>query len=117
MKKRTYFILFCCCLIGLAIWGLCGRRHGGHQNVVPVLNTDSLFVDLNKDKVEKPNWKPLEAKNTNMKSDFAKMIEAEEVPEVTPQVIKFGEDVKITGPEEVVEQMRGEARRLAEQYL
>ena len=49
-----------------------------------------------KDKVEKPNWKPLEAKNTNMKSDFAKMIEAEEVSEVTPQVIKFGEDVKIT---------------------
>ena len=49
-----------------------------------------------KDKVEKPNWKPLEAKNTNMKSDFAKMIEAEVVPEVTPQVIKFGEDVKIT---------------------
>ncbi len=49
-----------------------------------------------KDKVEKPNWKPLEAKNTNMKSDFAKMIEAEEVPEVTPQVIEFGKDVKIT---------------------
>ena len=49
-----------------------------------------------KDKVDKPNWKPIEAKNTNMKSDFAKMIEAEEVPEVTPQVIKFGEDVKIT---------------------
>lgn len=49
-----------------------------------------------KDKVEKPNWKPLEAKNTNRKSDFAKMIEAEEVPEVTPQVIQFGEDVKIT---------------------
>ena len=49
-----------------------------------------------KDKVEKPNWKPLEAKNTNMKSDFAKMIEAEDVPEVTPQVIQFGEDVKIT---------------------
>lgn len=49
-----------------------------------------------KDKVEKPNWKPIEAKNTNMKSDFAKMIEAEVVPEVTPQVIKYGEDVKIT---------------------
>ncbi|MBP5573097.1 MAG: insulinase family protein [Bacteroidales bacterium] len=49
-----------------------------------------------KDKVEKPNWKPLEAKNTNMKSDFAKRIEAEEVPEVTPQVIHFGSDVKIT---------------------
>ena len=49
-----------------------------------------------KDKVEKPNWKPIEAKNTNLKSDFAKMIEAEEVPEVTPQVIQFGTDVKIT---------------------
>ena len=49
-----------------------------------------------KDKVEKPNWKPLEAKNTNMKSDFAKMIEAEEVPEVTPQVIQIGSDVKVT---------------------
>ena len=49
-----------------------------------------------KDKVEKPTWKPLEAKNTNMKSDFAKMIEAQTVPEVTPQVIIFGEDVKIT---------------------
>lgn len=49
-----------------------------------------------KDKVEKPNWKPLEAKNTNMKSEFAKMIEAEEVPEVTPQVIQIGTDVKIT---------------------
>ena len=48
------------------------------------------------DKVEKPNWKPLEAKNTNMKSDFAKMIEAEEVPEVTPQVIQIGSDVKVT---------------------
>lgn len=49
-----------------------------------------------KDKVEKPKWKPIEAKNTNMKSDFAKMIEAEQVPEVTPQVIEFGKDVKIT---------------------
>lgn len=49
-----------------------------------------------KDKVEKPNWKPLEAKNTNMKSDFAKRIEAEEVPEVTPQVIHFGSDVQIS---------------------
>lgn len=53
MKKRTYVILFCCCLLGLAIWGLCGRKHGSHQNAVPVLNTDSLFYDLNKDKVEK----------------------------------------------------------------
>ena len=49
-----------------------------------------------KDKVDKPNWKPIEAKNTDAKSDFAKMIEAEEVPAVTPQVIEFGKDVEIT---------------------
>ena len=49
-----------------------------------------------KDKVEKPDWKPIEAKNTNEKSDFAKAVEAEIVPEVQPQVIQFGEDVKIT---------------------
>ena len=49
-----------------------------------------------KDKVDKPNWKPIEAKNTEAKSDFAKAIEAQEVPEVKSQVIKFGEDVKIT---------------------
>ncbi len=49
-----------------------------------------------KDKIEKPNWKPLEAKNTEKKSDFAKMIEAQQVPEVTPQVINIGEEVKIT---------------------
>ena len=60
------------------------------------LNIRSKMGFPEKDKVEKPNWKQLEAKNTNMKSDFAKMIEAEEVPEVTPQVVKFGEDVKIT---------------------
>ena len=49
-----------------------------------------------KDKVDKPNWKPIEAKNTDAKSDFAKMIEAEEVPQVKPQVITFGKDVEIT---------------------
>lgn len=48
-----------------------------------------------KDKVDKPNWKPIEAKNTDAKSDFAMMIEAEEVPEVKPQVIEFGKDVEI----------------------
>ena len=48
-----------------------------------------------KDKVDKPNWKAIEAKNTDAKSEFAKMIEAEEVPEVTPQVIEFGKDVEI----------------------
>jgi len=49
-----------------------------------------------KDKVDKPNWKPIEAKNTEAKSEFAKMIEAEVVPEVTPQVIEFGKDVELT---------------------
>ena len=49
-----------------------------------------------KDKVDKPNWKPIEAKNTEAKSDFAKAIEAQQVPEVEAQVVKFGEDVKIT---------------------
>ena len=49
-----------------------------------------------KDKVDKPSWKPIEAKNTEAKSDFAKAIEAQQVPEVEPQVVKFGEDVKIT---------------------
>ena len=49
-----------------------------------------------KDKVDKPNWKPIEAKNTEAKSDFARAIEAQEVPEVEPQVVKIGEDVLIT---------------------
>ena len=49
-----------------------------------------------KDKIEKPDWKPIEAKNTEAKSDFAKAIEAQVVPEVEPQVIEFGKDVKVT---------------------
>ena len=49
-----------------------------------------------KDKVDKPNWKPIEAKNTEAKSDFAKAIEAQQVPEVEPQIVKFGKDVVIT---------------------
>jgi len=49
-----------------------------------------------KDKVGKPKWKPIEAKNTEAKSAFAQMIEAEEVPETNPQVIEFGKDVQIT---------------------
>ncbi len=60
------------------------------------LDIRSKMGSAPKDKVDKPNWKPIEAKNTDAKSDFAKMIEAEEVPEVTPQVIEFGKDVEIT---------------------
>ena len=64
---------------------------------------DNNYLDIRskmgsapKDKVDKPNWKPIEAKNTDAKSDFAKMIESEVVPQVTPQVIEFGKDVEIT---------------------
>ena len=49
-----------------------------------------------KDKVDKPNWKPIEAKNTDAKSSFARNIERKEVPAVQPQVIRFGKDVVIT---------------------
>ena len=48
-----------------------------------------------KDKVEKPNWKAVEVKNTEMKSEFAKQIESQVVEEVKPQIIEFGKDVKI----------------------
>ena len=75
------------------------------DEIVAIANKyfDGNYLDIrskmgfpDKDKVDKPNWKPIEAKNTDAKSDFAKMIEAEEVPAVTPQVIDFKEDVKIT---------------------
>ena len=49
-----------------------------------------------KDKVDKPNWKPIEAKNTDESSDFAKMIASKNVPAVRPQVIDFKKDVTIT---------------------
>ena len=49
-----------------------------------------------KDKVDKPNWRPIEAKNTEARSEFAQAIEAQVVPEVEPQVVRFGEDVVIT---------------------
>ena len=75
------------------------------EEIIAIANKyfDDNYLDIrskmgfpDKDKVDKPNWKPIEAKNTDAKSDFAKMIEAEEVPAVTPQVIKFGKDVEIT---------------------
>ena len=59
------------------------------------LDIRSKMGSAPKDKVDKPNWKPIEAKNTDAKSEFAKMIETEKVPAVLPQVIDFKEDVKI----------------------
>ncbi|MBO7459802.1 MAG: insulinase family protein [Bacteroidales bacterium] len=75
------------------------------EEIVAIANKyfDDNYLDIRskmgsapKDKVDKPNWKPIEAKNTDAKSDFAMMIEAQEVPQVTPQVIDFNKDVKIT---------------------
>ena len=75
------------------------------EEIIEIANKyfDNNYLDIRskmgfpaKDKVDKPNWKPIEAKNTDAKSDFAKMIEAEEVPQVTPQIIEFGKDVEIT---------------------
>ncbi len=75
------------------------------DEIVAIANKyfDDNYLDIRskmgsapKDKVDKPNWKPIEAKNTDAKSDFAMMIEAQEVPQVTPQVIDFNKDVKIT---------------------
>ena len=48
-----------------------------------------------KDKVEKPNWKAVEVKNTELKSDFARQIESQKIEEVKPQLIEFGKDVMI----------------------
>ena len=59
------------------------------------LDIRSRMGSAPKDKVDKPNWKAIEAKNTDAKSDFAMMIEAQEVPEVKPQVVDFNKDVTI----------------------
>lgn len=48
-----------------------------------------------KDKVDKPNWKPVEVKNTELKSEFAKSIESQRVNQVAPQIIEYGKDVVI----------------------
>lgn len=48
-----------------------------------------------KDKIEKPKWKAVDVKNTEMKSEFAKQIESEKVGEVEPQVIEFDKDVVV----------------------
>lgn len=48
-----------------------------------------------KDNVDKPNWKAIDVKNTELKSEFAKQIESQEVEQVKPQVIEFGKDVII----------------------
>ena len=75
------------------------------EHIVAIANKylNDNYIDIRsktgfpeKDKVNKPDWKPIEVKNTEAKSDFALMIENQTVPEVTPQIIEFGKDVEIT---------------------
>ncbi|MGN0032552.1 MAG: M16 family metallopeptidase [Candidatus Limimorpha sp.] len=75
------------------------------DDIVAIANKylNENYIDLrskigfpNKDKVSKPDWKPIEVKNTEAKSEFALMIENQIVPEVKPQTIDFGKDVQIT---------------------
>lgn len=47
------------------------------------------------EKLQKPNWKPVVAKNTEAKSKFAKSIEAMPVQKITPQVIDYKNNVNI----------------------
>lgn len=53
MKYCHCIILFCCLSIGLAFFSSCGKNPEGPKGAVPVLKTDSLFVDLGKTAREK----------------------------------------------------------------
>ncbi|MDR2083417.1 MAG: insulinase family protein [Bacteroidales bacterium] len=55
----------------------------------------SKMGSADKDKIDKPDWKPIEIKNTDAQSDFAKMIDNETVEPIIPQVIDFNSDVNI----------------------
>lgn len=46
-----------------------------------------------KEKLQKPNWKPIVAQNTDAKSKFAESIESMPVEDILPQTIEFGKDV------------------------
>ncbi|MDL2296997.1 insulinase family protein [Bacteroidales bacterium OttesenSCG-928-B11] len=48
-----------------------------------------------KDKIEKPNWKPVVAINNDSKSVFAERMEKEKSTPIVPQVIDFNNDVSI----------------------
>jgi len=55
----------------------------------------SKMGSANKDKISKPNWKPIEAQNTDAQSEFAKMIAQKNVESINPQIIDFKEDITI----------------------
>jgi predicted Zn-dependent peptidase len=48
-----------------------------------------------KDHIQKPDWKPIEAQNTESRSAFASKIDAEAVSPVSPQVVDMNKDVQI----------------------
>lgn len=65
------------------------------------LNNDFLALRSSmgfpeKDKVEKPNWKPLESHNANAKSAYAQRLSKIPVIETKAQVVDFDRDVKTT---------------------
>ena len=48
-----------------------------------------------KDKIAKPNWKPIIPKNSDAKSPFAEQIEKIEVKKIKPQTLDFQQDITI----------------------
>lgn len=47
-----------------------------------------------KDKLPKPDWKPVAPRNTEEKSDFAKTIDAMSANKISPRFVQFGKDVQ-----------------------
>lgn len=73
------------------------------EDIVNVANkyfTDNRLVFYSKmgfpkkEKLDKPDFKPIEAKNSEKKSDFAQHIDDMESKETKPKFIEFGDDVK-----------------------
>lgn len=61
MKRTFSHILFLCVSLGLVFFASCGRRDDGPRGPVPELKTDSLFIDLNQNKVAKRTMMAKEA--------------------------------------------------------
>lgn len=72
------------------VMALAVKYFGGHHTS---LRSSMGFPD--KDRIEKPDWKPIEAQNTNEKSVFAQRIEANNVASVKPQVVDFDRDIRV----------------------
>src|SRR5574344_972744 len=70
---------------------LANKYFGGHHKIVR-----SKVGFPAKDRITKPDWKPIEAQNVGKKSQFAQRIETQHINPCTPQLVSFGADVKIT---------------------